>query len=206
MLPTATQIKAIGLRGISGTALDTKIETLISAFDRLAASYCLLPPRADGRTMDAVEYTVYDAYIDRSDARLLRVPLHNVVSWDEIALDTLADYTYPVTLAPSDIVFEYPHPWILLTPTAQHAWPRTRRGTRITVTAGWDLSQDPLWITAAALQIAAWWASPGGAPPNVASGTVGGTSVSMASPRDGLLPEVRGILQSYVCRAREGAR
>lgn len=203
-LPTAEQIRAVGLKGVAGTALDSKIDTLIAAFDRLAALWCLLPRTPDGCTMEATAYTLYNSVVDMQDRALLRVPIHNVVSWDEIALDTTADYTYPVTLAPSDIVFEYPHPWILLRPTAAYAWPTTRRGTRITVTAGWDVGADPVLVTACAMQIAQWWASPGGTPPGVQSASMGGTSVTFAQSRSALAPEVRELLWPYVCRAREG--
>jgi hypothetical protein len=131
--------------GLTGTAEDTKIETLIDVADAMiAAAVCAAMPDNGAPTLASATYTLIEPEVVVSEdgyTLLVRVPnitavtsLHVSASrvWDASTLRDSAGYVLDVRTSMIEIDPSYP------------PLPLTRRSVRAVVTAGWATLPDDL--------------------------------------------------------------
>lgn len=126
---------------LTGTAEDTKLETLISRADAWAARWCGIPP-ASATAAPTLESTTYTLYLTGSGGRELYLPLRNFTSITSIYDDPTLDFTSSTYLVSSgDYALRYDPlrgQFVMLTSTATHgAWSETPRAIRVVGAAGY---------------------------------------------------------------------
>lgn len=203
-LPTATQIRNMGLKGLEGPGADTRITNLIAAADKLFARWCLFPAEggAEESTMDEHNFIEYYDGPDRDDPSVLRLKLRPLVEITTIQQDPNGDWTYSETVPLSDYAASNPTGVLTLKPTSTYSWQRSKRGIKVTGTFGFQVDQNELLTLAIALQVAHWWTMPGGMAPQVTNLSQGGQAVTV-SPLGLPCEPARHILQMYKLTERE---
>ena len=190
-LITASEARG-DLRGLTGTAEDATINTLITRVDGLFASYCgyMAKDGTSGATMEDVTYTEYLDGPTRS--REIRLSVYPVVSVTSIHDDADLGYNSDDLVAASDYTLYGNEGLVILNENASHAWTKGRRNIKVVYVAGWATIPDAL-KHAACLQTAHLYQH---------RDTIGKTDlrVSTASATVSalsLLPEVRAALAPF---------
>lgn len=201
-LPSAAAVRSLTLRAITGTAEDTRIDTLITTADEVAARWCLYPQALDGvpPTLEETSYTVTVSQPDRSDPAVLRTLLRPITGITTVTTDTSGDWTYATTIPSTDYASTIGGS-IRLKPSSTYAWQRGPRANRIVLTAGYDVGATPSLTLAIALLVAHWWPR-GVLPLGVSQQVVGGESTSRETDA-GLPATVRQLLAPHRLTERE---
>lgn len=161
-LPTAEQIRSLVQKEISGTGLDTKLDTLIATADKVLAAYCLYPQTDDflpsmDKDTDGSTHVFYLDGPERYDPRVVDVRCRPVVSTTSVKLDLSGDWTFATTLTSGTDYVAYPDGLYRVHPTGSYAWPSGYRPIRIEGVFGFDLSTEAPLTLAIALLVAHWW-------------------------------------------------
>jgi len=147
---------------LTGTAEDTKLDTLISRFDAAAARYCGMPaPTATGQpTFDSTSYTLY---LTGSGGYDLFLPLRAVTAITSIYDDSSHDFTSSTYLVASgDYTIRYDPArgqFVHLSSTSTHGtWSTGKGDIRVIAVAGYASGAAPGDILEAArIGILKWW-------------------------------------------------
>jgi hypothetical protein len=133
---TAAQVR-LHLPGITGTAEDTSLDTVISRADALMAAWIGLPRNDAGAyTLEDSTYTVYVDRPDPWDVSVLTLPVRPVVSVTSAYSDPTRVFGSAALLAGTEYDLDKTGGRLLLTSTASHAWSTGTRANKITVVAG----------------------------------------------------------------------
>ena len=191
-LITASEARGY-LRGLTGTAEDATINTLITRVDGLFAAFCGFSAQAGAAGAATMESATYTHYLDGpTRSRELRLPIFPVVSVTSIHDDPLMSYDSNDLVAASNYTVFGSDGLVILTETASHSWSTARRAIKVIYVAGWAEIPAPL-KHAACMQTAHFYQH---------RDTIGRTdlriSSSSASVRElDLLPEVKAALAPY---------
>ena len=138
-LVTAAEVRAGGLRGLTGTAEDSVLNTLIQRVDGLMASYCGYPAQGGTAGAATLEDVTYTHYLDGPvRSRELRLPVSPVVSVTSIYDDPLMTYGSDELIDSSNYTLYGADGLVILTETANHSWNTARRTIKVTYVAGWE--------------------------------------------------------------------
>lgn len=201
-LPTASAVRSLTLRSITGTSEDTRIDTLIATADEVAARWCLYPQATDGvpPTLEETSYTITASRPDRTEPSVLRTLLRPLVSVTSVAVDSAGDWTYAQTIPSTEYATSIGGV-VRLRPTSAYSWLTGPRANRVALVAGYDVGATPSLTLAIALLVAHWWPR-GLVPLGVQAQAVGGESVTR-EPDGGLPPTVRALLAPHRLTERE---
>jgi hypothetical protein len=180
------------IRGLTGTAEDATLDTLITRADRGFAAFLGLPsPTAGGNP--TIEDTAHTVYITGEGGLSLQVPYMPVQSITSIHDSTDRTYGAGDLVAGSDYDLFGLEGLVLLKDASTHgSWSTTDRAIKVTAVIGWSTIPDAI-KHAAGLQVAHWFQGRDHVGrTNVAQG--GGT---IAVQSLGLLPEVVEALRPY---------
>lgn len=198
-LPTATQIKDMAVKGITGPSQDTKIEILIAAADVCLATWCLFPSVETGvpPTLEASPFVQFRHGPAPDDAERVDVKLRPITEITSVTQDIDGLWTYSETWTENtDFALEGVDSGSLYRiPSSLKVWIRGRRAIRIAGTFGYDVGADGMLTLAIAMQVGYWWNNPGAAPVNIVNTTQGGVSVARVAPSGAPIREVQAMLQ-----------
>lgn len=183
---------------LTGTAEDTKLDTLIARADGACARFLGIPP-ASATGTPTMESTSYTFYLTGNGGRELWLPLRTFTAITSIYDDPNRDYTDSTYLVSSA---DYALRWdpqrgqhVYLLSTATHgAWSDTDRAIRVVGTAGYSSGAAPGHILEAVrIGLRNWWEERKRAGKLSTSGQA---SVSYMEGEDRwfLCPEVKAIL------------
>ena len=190
---TASQVRDY-IPTLSGDGDDTLLNTLVSRFNAVAASYMGFPKQSSGAV--SIESGTYIEHLDGPGGRELAVTVKPVSSITSIYDDPDLDYTDSADLiAASDYTLFSDEGKVVLDYNAvDAAWSVGHRHIKITYVAGYASGGIPTAIKhAACIQVAHWYA---------ARSHIGRTKISSAGQTAALetlelLPEVKMALQPY---------
>lgn len=180
------------IRGITGTAEDTTISTLIARADAVFAAYIGLPAPAVGGN-PTLEDTSHTIYIDGPGGLGLQLPFLPVQSVTSIHDDPDRNYASTELVAASDYTVFGDEGLVQLKDASIHgSWSKTTRAIKVIAVIGWTTVPEAI-KHAAGLQVAHWFQG---------RDHVGRTSVAQGggtiNVNDlGLLAEVTQALQPY---------
>ena len=179
------------IRGLSGTAEDSNIATLVTRVDAMFAAYLGYEAKSDGTY--SVEDGTYVLYLDGDGTKNLQLPVVPVVSITSVYDDPDLDYNSDDLVAAADYtLYGREGLLILKNDSAWGEWSSTKRAIKATIVAGW--ATIPAAIEhAAALQVAHMWMGRD----HVGRSKIsqGGGSIDVATLD--LLPEVRRALDPF---------
>lgn len=191
-LATAAQIR-VYLRSLQGTAEDSTLDSMISRFDAIGASWCGLPS-ASVSTSPTFEDVTITQYIDGPGGQELHTarPIQSVTS---IYDSTDRTYAAADLVASGDYTLYGDEGLIRLDDDSAHgAWSTTTRAIKLTAVIGF--ATVPAAIThACGLQVAFWYQNRETA--GRRSVSQGGGSVSLTDSGLSLLPEVKEALAPF---------
>ena len=189
-LITAAQAR-LYIRGLSGTAEDSNISTLVDRVDAMFASYLGYPVRSDGTY--TVEDSTYVLYLDGDGTKELQLPVIPVVSVTSIYDDPELDYGSDDLVASGDYTLYGDSGLVILkNASTQGEWSATKRAIKATIVAGW--ATIPVAVQhAASLQVSLLWTGRD----HVGRSKISQGGGSMDVARIELLPEVKRALDPY---------
>jgi hypothetical protein len=158
-LPTASAVRTLALPGITGTAEDTTLTTLIAAANAVLARYCLWPANdSDAYTFEASTYTQYYNGPDPGAPHRLTLGLRPVTAITTITQDTAGTYTFSETVTENTHALLDEHNGCLYVyPGSTHAWLTGFRAIKVVMTAGYNTGAEPPLTQAIAFLVAHWW-------------------------------------------------
>ena len=191
-IATAVQVRDY-IRGLTGTAEDTTLDTLIARCDSVFASYLGFGPPWPTSGDPTIEDTSYTLILDGPGGIDLRLPVYPVQSITSI-YDS-ADRLYgSEDLIPSADYTVYGDEGIVTLDAdgSTGGWSKIKRGIKVTAVLGWATIPDSI-VHACGMQVAHWYN---------ARDHIGRTNISQGggsiAVRDlGLLPEVRQALAAF---------
>lgn len=191
-IATAAQVRDY-IRGLTGTAEDTTLDTLIARCDSVFASYLGFGPPWPTSGDPTIEDTSYTLVLDGPGGIDLRLPVYPVQSITSI-YDS-ADRLYGSDdLIPSADYTVYGDEGIVTLDAdgSTGGWSKIKRGIKVTAVLGWATIPDSI-VHACGMQVAHWYN---------ARDHIGRTNISQGggsiTARDlGLLPEVRQALAAH---------
>ena len=191
-IATAAQVRDY-IRGLTGTAEDTTLDTLIARCDSVFASYLGFGPPWPTSGDPTIEDTSYTLVLDGPGGIDLRLPVYPVQSITSI-YDS-ADRLYGSDdLIPSADYTVYGDEGIVTLDAdgSTGGWSKIKRGIKVTAVLGWATIPDSI-VHACGMQVAHWYN---------ARDHIGRTNISQGggsiTVRDlGLLPEVRQALAAH---------
>lgn len=191
-IATAAQVRDY-IRGLTGTAEDTTLDTLIARCDSVFASYLGFGPPWPTSGDPTIEDTSYTLVLDGPGGIDLRLPVYPVQSITSI-YDS-ADRLYgSEDLIPSADYTVYGDEGIVTLDAdgSTGGWSKIKRGIKVTAVLGWATIPDSI-VHACGMQVAHWYN---------ARDHIGRTNISQGggsiTARDlGLLPEVRQALAAH---------
>lgn len=205
-LPTAEQVRNMGVKGLSGSGADPRLEALIAAADTLIAMWALFPAASSGLpTLEEASYVQFRNGPSGDDPERIDLRLRPIVAISSVLQDINGDWTYTQELVQNtDFTLAGANSGSLYRiPTSEYTWLRGRRTIRIACTAGYDVGASALLTLCIAMQVAYWWSTPGSTAPGVVNLSQGGTSLSRA-PMGAPVPEVQQMLASLRLHERWG--
>lgn len=188
-----------GIPGLTGTAADTAIDTIIGRVDALIAKYLGFPPATVGanpsfETATLIRYLPGPMF---DDPQALALGIYPVQSVTSIYDDPTRGYAADTLVASGDYTLDGQTGIVWLSPTGtRSAWSKGPRAVKATIVAGW--STVPKVIKEAAIREVAmrWrWRHQ---PQAVQSSSKGGASSSTRIPADDVLPETKVALAGLV--------
>lgn len=180
------------IRGISGSAEDTNIGTLIDRVDAMIAAYIGLPKHPDGTF--SVGDGNYILYLTGDGTKTLQLPvipttaIGSIYDDPDLAYDDSADL-----VASSDYTLYSNEGLVILDKDSTHAaWSTTHRALKVTMTGGFATAPDEV-KHACGMQVAHMWTGRD----HVGRSKIsqGGGSIDVAPLS--LLPEVRRALAPW---------
>ena len=189
-LMTAAEAR-LYIRGISGTAEDTNISTLVTRVDAMFAAYLGYRRKSDGTY--TVEDGTYVLYLTGDGTKQLQLPVVPVVSITSMYDDPDLAYGSGDLVASGDYTLYGGEGLLILDNDSAHGeWSTTPRAIKATIVAGWATVPEAV-KHACGLQVAFMWT----ARDHVGTSKIsqGGGSIDVAPVM--LLPEVRRTLDPY---------
>ena len=186
------------IRGLTGTAEDTLLGTLIDRAGAAFARYCAFPAASAGG-MPTIESTAYTRYLDGPGGNTLRLGVRPILSVTSIHDDPDRTYGSDDLIAAADYeVFGEDGIVVLKTTGATTAFSQSYRAIKAIYTAGYSTVPDDV-KHAACLQVR-WWYE-GRDIVGFRSVSQTGGSISMGGDGAGgslrLLDEVKEVLAPY---------
>lgn len=199
-LPTAQQIRELAIKSLANANQDTKLDILIAAANKVFGRWCLYPPTGYGEDSSMERHTFIE-FLDGPTAynpRVIDTRVRPLASVDSVLQDALGDWSYTEELTLNvDFTFEsMSSPRLVLIPSSTYTWRTGFRAIKVSGEMGWDVGANEALTLAIGLQVAYWWAMPGGMVPGVTSTAQGGSSVTVA-PGAVPIKEARDILSMY---------
>lgn len=196
-LMTAAQLREV-IPELTGTAEDTKLDTLIARVGSAFARYCGYPP-ATATASPTLESATYTFYLTGDGGRALRMPLRPVTAITSIEDDLDLDFDGSTYLVASS---DYAIRWdpargqvVMLTSTATHGtWSTAPGAIKVVCTAGFATVPGDI-LEAVRIAARQWWdrRSTRG---RTSMSTQQGTSQQLAD-EDILTDEVKAILAPF---------
>lgn len=191
-IATAAQVRDY-IRGLTGTAEDTTLDTLIARCDSLFASHLGFGPPWPTSGDPTIEDTSYTLILDGPGGIDLRLPVYPVQSITSI-YDS-ADRLYgSEDLIPSADYTVYGDEGIVTLDAdgSTGGWSKIKRGIKVTAVLGWATIPDSI-VHACGMQVAHWY----NARDHIGRSNIsqGGGSITVRGL--GLLPEVRQALAAH---------
>lgn len=182
------------LPGLTGTAEDTALDTLILRAGRVMAAWCGYPPASAGG-QPSMETLAYTRYYDAPSGRELVLDVWPVTAITSIEDDPTLTWNgteYLVASADYTLI-EGASGRLLLKNTATHAaWSEVEGALKVAFTAGWVTVPDAV-KEACGFQVAHVWKDR----PAIGASSVSQEGGSVQLHGFDLLPEVRTILEPY---------
>lgn len=190
-IATAAQARTY-IRGLTGTAEDATLDTLIARADSLIASYLGFPAATAGGdpTIEDVTYTLYLDGPGGAELRLPYFPIQSVTS-----VHDSSDRTYGAAdLVPAADYSLFGDEGIIRLDDdgSTVAWSEIKRAIKVVAVIGWVTIPDGL-VHAACVQVAHWF----GARDHIGRSSVSQQGGSISVRDLGLLPEVKQALAPY---------
>jgi len=181
---------------LTGNASDTELDILIARFDALAARFCGFPANTASvnPTLEDVEYRLY---VDGPGGRVLRSPIHPLVSVTSIYDDPLMTYGADTLVAATDYdgLSRLPAGIITLDADAVHgAWSEAEDAIKLTVVAGYETIPQDI-VEACCQWVANKWMHRG--LHGESSVAYNELNVSLTDKNDSLTPAVKAILAPH---------
>ncbi len=198
-IATAEQVRLM-LPSLTGSLMDTDLDTLIARFDSLAAQFCGYPDSPGGTVGAArtIERTTYTFYLDgptTTDPRILDLGVYPVSSVQSVYSDPLREYGSDTLVSSDDYTLIGDQGLLELSSTAADMWDTHYRAIKVSLTLGFDPVPRSI-IQACALQVAHWWRGRGSIGQTSASQR--GSSIQFSPNGLGLLPAVQALLSDFV--------
>ena len=141
-LVTAAEARAY-IRGLTGTAEDATLDTIIGRVDGLFASWLGFPLSGGATGYATIEDRTYTHFLDGpSRPGELRLPVRPVVSITSIHDDPNLTYGSDDLVASADYTLYGDDGLVVLNETASHSWFSARRTIKIVYVAGFQTVPD----------------------------------------------------------------